>query len=629
MSSMSPRRRVASAVIVLFVAALGAGFGSATAQMQTTPTPPPVTSSASSVPVPATGDPVESAPASPSPTAQASTPTVQASTPAAAPTSPAATPTPVALAPAAAAATAVPHIEYAAHVQNIGWQTDVEDGATAGTTGRSLRMEAIRINLAGSDVAGGVEYAAHVQNIGWQAAVTNGAVAGTTGKALRMEAITISLTGAIGDQYDVYYRAHVQNIGWMGWASDGAPAGTTGLTLRMEAIQIVLVAKGGQAPGTTAQSYLYAPPQIDYQAHVENIGWQAGVSNGAIAGTVGKALRMEALKVSLADLPEGVDGGVQYQAYVQNTGWQAGVTDGAIAGTVGKALRMEAVKLSLTGGIAASFDICYQVQVQNLGWLSWTCNGQTAGTSGLAYRMEAIRIKLVSKATPIASAPTQAYYYRSGTTWHMPPGTFPVGTGTYTFGSDGQPFEVMLHAGTVNQNAIGAYQGCEIVAMYNGLTALSATKGQSVTAMLSAFPRSSNPNQGYVGDPFSQAAPGFPTMASYQVWPPAVAAFADGYAAGSKDISGASMATFQSYVMQGMPVMFWGTINLAAPKVVSTSYYGRTLLGNSHTLLIDGYNARTGQFHIDDSISGQYWTSVNTVSSVNASNNSFAVLLSP
>ena len=40
-----------------------------------------------------------------------------------------------------------PHICYRAHVQNIGWQSEVCDGRVAGTTGRSLRMEAIRIVL--------------------------------------------------------------------------------------------------------------------------------------------------------------------------------------------------------------------------------------------------------------------------------------------------------------------------------------------------------------------------------------------------------------------------------------------------------------------------------------------------
>jgi hypothetical protein len=50
---------------------------------------------------------------------------------------------------AATAGNAVPpsRICYQAHVQNIGWQGTVCNGQQAGTTGQSLRMEAVQIFL--------------------------------------------------------------------------------------------------------------------------------------------------------------------------------------------------------------------------------------------------------------------------------------------------------------------------------------------------------------------------------------------------------------------------------------------------------------------------------------------------
>ena len=41
----------------------------------------------------------------------------------------------------------VPSISYSTHVQRIGWQNPVKDGVLAGTEGRSLRMEGVKINL--------------------------------------------------------------------------------------------------------------------------------------------------------------------------------------------------------------------------------------------------------------------------------------------------------------------------------------------------------------------------------------------------------------------------------------------------------------------------------------------------
>ncbi len=45
------------------------------------------------------------------------------------------------------AAKAAPHVSYRAHVQTYGWQGWSQDGATAGTSGQSKRLEAIQIVL--------------------------------------------------------------------------------------------------------------------------------------------------------------------------------------------------------------------------------------------------------------------------------------------------------------------------------------------------------------------------------------------------------------------------------------------------------------------------------------------------
>ncbi|URN84326.1 hypothetical protein [Acetobacterium wieringae] len=134
------------------------------------------------------------------------------------------------------------NVNYATHVQNIGWQNAVSDGALSGTVGQSLRLEGITIK---SGIDGlGIEYATHVQNIGWQDYVADGTVSGTEGQSLRLEAIKIQLTGTQADKYDVYYRVQVENLGWLGWASNGAESGTAGYGYRLEGIEIVLVEKG-------------------------------------------------------------------------------------------------------------------------------------------------------------------------------------------------------------------------------------------------------------------------------------------------------------------------------------------------------------------------------------------------
>ena len=293
-------------------------------------------------------------------------------------------------------------VYYKTHVQNVGWQDYVRNGAMSGTSGQSLRLEGIKIYLDNLPVDGGVEYCTHVQNIGWQNYVSNDEMSGTSGRSLRLEAIKIRLTGDFSEQYDIYYRVHCQNIGWMGWAKNGESAGTAGFSYRLEAIEIKLVEKGYSAPGSTNNKF---KQNIIYQTHVQDIGWQDFVNSGETAGTSGRSLRLEGIKIQVNS--SDISGNVEYRTHVQNIGWQGFVKNGAMAGTSGQSLRLEAIQIKLTGNLAEQYDIYYRVHCQNIGWMGWAKNGESAGTAGYSYRLEAIEIVLVDKG---GAAPGSTYY---------------------------------------------------------------------------------------------------------------------------------------------------------------------------------------------------------------------------
>lgn len=56
--------------------------------------------------------------------------------------------------PISANAAGTPSVAYCAHVQDIGWMGEVADGALAGTTGRSKRVEALKIHINGDSNLG-------------------------------------------------------------------------------------------------------------------------------------------------------------------------------------------------------------------------------------------------------------------------------------------------------------------------------------------------------------------------------------------------------------------------------------------------------------------------------------------
>ena len=131
-----------------------------------------------------------------------------------------------------------PQVLYNSHVQSIGWQDWKKNGQTAGTEGKSLRLEAMNINIISAKDTK-IIYRTHVQDEGWQSWRQNGELTGTTGFGRRLEAIQIKLENM--PEYTVEYRTHVQNIGWTDWSIDGETSGTEGRSLRIEAIQIRIV----------------------------------------------------------------------------------------------------------------------------------------------------------------------------------------------------------------------------------------------------------------------------------------------------------------------------------------------------------------------------------------------------
>ena len=142
-------------------------------------------------------------------------------------------------------------------------------------------------------------------------------------------------------------------------------------------------------------------PDINYRAHVQDIGWMDYVKSGKTAGTVGQGKRMEALEI---DLVSGKKSMIKYRAHAQSKGWMGWVNSGGMAGTTNEAKRIEAVQIKLTGAYEKLYDIYYRAHISQAGWMGWAKNGDTAGSEGYAMQMEAIEIKLVKKGQTIKDA---------------------------------------------------------------------------------------------------------------------------------------------------------------------------------------------------------------------------------
>ena len=286
-------------------------------------------------------------------------------------------------------------LTYRAHVSNVGWQGAVSDGATAGTTGRGLALEDLKLSIDSSDYSDGsaVQVDAHVSGIGWQGWDTPSASeGGTTGQGRAVEAVRLRLTGSLAKDYDVYYRVHASNIGWMAWAKDGEEAGTTGMSCSLEAVQIKLVKKGASHPDTTGYSHLEIPT-VTYSSQAKG-AWQNSVSAGEVSGTTGKGISITGF---LAKTTSFVAGGINYQLHLSNVGWTSVKSNGDQLSSATESNAVEAIKVSLSGDLATYFDVWYRVHVDNVGWLGWTKNGVVAGSTGYGTHVQAVQVRITRK----------------------------------------------------------------------------------------------------------------------------------------------------------------------------------------------------------------------------------------
>lgn len=494
------------------------------------------------------------------------------------------------------------YVSVAGHVQNLGWmKPTTTNGQTAGTTGKGLRLEALRARVGNAWVDGEVRVQAHVQDEGWHAWSDSGDTAGTVGKGRRIEALRMELTGDLQKNYDVWYRVHVQTLGWMGWAKNGEVSGTTGLSARMEGMQVVLTPKGASSPTTQGQTFSLAQlgtQQIEYSVSQFDDKWGNVVQDGSLAGSTGQGRPLQAFLARRSGDSSELPGDVRYRAFVQNKRWLDWQGAGGQAGTVGEGLRLEAVQMRLSGELAKYFDVYYQSHVSGYGWLDWARDGQTSGSAGCSRAIEALRVKLVLKGVDAPGrtarpAVVKTSVRRDGGAWRV-------------YGEDGSVSNLgTIAMGTryINQVSEGAIEGCEAASLLMALWSKGYLTNVSYHTFLSWMPYASdgNPNHGFVGSVWYNS-PAIDCMMM-----PAVASWGSRYAH-TKNLTGCSDEALIGELVQGHPVVVWTSVAFKPSHRVH--YWWGDCKSANHVMTLLGFNPHTNQFYVADPyMDGKLWVS--------------------
>ena len=194
-----------------------------------------------------------------------------------------------------------------------------------------------------------------------------------------IEAVQIKIEGL--EQYAVEYQVHVQDIGWQVWALNGMDAGTIEQGLRIESARIRIVKKENTIV-----------PQIKYSSHNTANGWTNYVGSGNTSGNENNAIKLDAIKIALENSE---NANIKYKVHVQDIGWTNEVQNDEQAGMGKSENGIEAIEMQLSG--LSGYSIEYRVYEIGKGWQEWAYDGEVAGTTGQNIQISAIQIRIKIK----------------------------------------------------------------------------------------------------------------------------------------------------------------------------------------------------------------------------------------
>ncbi|NEN89248.1 MAG: hydrogenase [Okeania sp. SIO3H1] len=128
--------------------------------------------------------------------------------------------------------------------------------------------------------------------------------------------------------------------------------------------------------------------------HIQNIG-DRFFAGQEYAGTRGQGFRVEAFQINIEPSIPGLN--LEYMAHVSDIGDTPWLEAGKLAGERGKARRIEGFAVRITGIQAGNYDVFYTAHVQNMGDLPVYSNGAYCGTRNQALRVEGIKVWIEPK----------------------------------------------------------------------------------------------------------------------------------------------------------------------------------------------------------------------------------------
>lgn len=187
--------------------------------------------------------------------------------------------------------------------------------------------------------------------------------------------------------------------GWMDY--EAAQSALLKAQILGQTFDINTFAESAEAPvysGAVSEIVVVTPGMViagidvSYQCFIESQGWSDFSENGQVAGTIGQARPLKALKMRLVDPPS--EAKIKFRLYRNGLGWQECVSDGELPEVEVLDNNIEAITIELEN--MPDYSVEYQVKIiGHDDWQHWVWDGAMAGTEGMNLAIEAFRVRIV------------------------------------------------------------------------------------------------------------------------------------------------------------------------------------------------------------------------------------------
>ena len=234
-----------------------------------------------------------------------------------------------------------------------GWKTytNVSGDTIIGSIGESLPLQAVNVELNGLE-GYKLQYRTHLSNVGWSNWANQGSMSGVTSGNEQMEAIEFRLVqdlsitsvtlnkssttlnkGSTETLQATINPTNTTDDKTLGWSSSNTSVAKVDANGKITAVSngtaTITVKTSNGKTATCTVTVVEQTPSVNYQTHVQDIGWQTSKKDGQTAGTVNQSKRLEAIKISLSK-NSSYTGEIQYQTHIQDIGWQDWKSNGAL-----------------------------------------------------------------------------------------------------------------------------------------------------------------------------------------------------------------------------------------------------------------------------------------------------------